>query len=104
MDLDRQTAPWRAGQSWWVAGVEVIVALLIGIYVVADPVRASDLVRQLIALVLLAVSLAQIVDGFRFRGLPTSPWSTLRGGVGATVALLALFSVSSDYIQPAGAR
>jgi uncharacterized membrane protein HdeD (DUF308 family) len=104
VDLARQTAPWREGQSWWVAGVEGIVALLIGIYVVADPVRASDLVRQLIALVLLAVSLAQIVDGFRFRGLPASPWSALRGGVGATVALLTLFSVTSDYIAPAGAR
>jgi uncharacterized membrane protein HdeD (DUF308 family) len=80
------------------------VALLIGIFVVADPLRASDLVRQLIALVLLVVSLAQIVDGFRFRSLPSSPWSTLRGGVGVTAALFALFSVASDYIQPPGAR
>jgi uncharacterized membrane protein HdeD (DUF308 family) len=104
VDLARHTAPWREGQSWWVAGVEGIVALLIGIYVVADPVRASDLVRQLIALVLLVVSLAQIVDGFRFRALPAAPWSTLRGGVGATVAVLTLSSVWSDYIQPTGAR
>jgi uncharacterized membrane protein HdeD (DUF308 family) len=103
-DVARQTAPWRDDQSWWVVGIEGIVALLVGIYVVADPVRASDLVRILIALVLLVVSIGQIVDGFRLRTLATSPWSTLRGGVGAAVALLTLYSGWSDAIAPAGAR
>ena len=63
MDLARQTAPWREGQSWWVAGVEGIIALLIGIYVVADPVQASDLVRQLIAVVLLSAPSMQRGSG-----------------------------------------
>ena len=103
-DVARQTVPWKELQSWWVVGVEGIVALLVGIFVVADPARASDWVRQLIALVLLVVSVGQIGDGFRARGQMTAPWATLRGGVGATVALLTLFSGWSDYIAPAGAR
>jgi uncharacterized membrane protein HdeD (DUF308 family) len=103
-DVARQTAPWKEQQSWWVVGIEGIVALLVGIFVVADPVRASDWVRQLIALVLLVVSVEQIADGFRSRGLATAPWATLRGGVGATIALLTLFSSWSDSIAPAGAR
>jgi uncharacterized membrane protein HdeD (DUF308 family) len=103
-DAARQSAPWREGQSWWVVAIEGTVALIIGLYIVVDPQRASDLIRMLIAVVLLAVSLGQIVDGFRLRGLPSSPWETLRGGVGATVALLTLLSGWSDYIAPTGAR
>jgi uncharacterized membrane protein HdeD (DUF308 family) len=103
-DVARQTVPWKEQQTWWVVGIEGIVALLVGIFVVADPLRASDWVRQLIAIVLLVVSLGQIADGFRARGQATAPWATLRGGVGSTVALLTLFSGWSDYIAPAGAR
>ena len=103
-DAARQSAPWKEGQNWWVVAIEGIVALIIGLYIVVDPDRASDLIRVLIAVVLLVVSVGQIVDGFRMRGLPSSPWGTLRGGVGATVALLTLLSGWSDFIAPAGAR
>ena len=103
-DAARQSAPWRVGQSWWVVAIEGIVALIIGLYIAVDPQRASDLIRILIAIVLLVVSSGQIVDGFRLRGLPSSAWETLRGGVGATVAVLTLLSGWSDYIAPAGAR
>jgi uncharacterized membrane protein HdeD (DUF308 family) len=103
-DVARQTAPWRAGQSWWVAGIEGVVALVIGVYIVADPAAAADTIRFLIALVLLIVSIGQIVDGFRVRGLPSSPWAALRGGVGATVALLTLLSGWSDAVSNTGAR
>jgi uncharacterized membrane protein HdeD (DUF308 family) len=103
-DVVRQTSPWKAGQSWWVAGIEGIVALSIGVYIVADPFGASDVIRFLIALVLLLDSLGHIVDGFRDRGLASSPWETLRGGVGVTVALLTLLSAGSYYVTDSGAR
>jgi uncharacterized membrane protein HdeD (DUF308 family) len=100
----RQSAPWKEGQSWWVVGLEALIALVVGIYIVADPVRASDAIRYLLALILLAVSLGKIVDGFRFQGQTVATWATLRGGVGATAALITLLSGWSAFIPPDGAR
>src|SRR5215216_4045065 len=79
-DLARQTSPWRAGQSWWVVGVQGIIALAIGVFMLANPTRAGDVIRFLIALVLLLDSLGHIVDGFRDRRLASAPWDALRGG------------------------
>lgn len=103
-NVARDSAPWKAGQSWWVVGIEGIVALAIGVYIVSDPVGANDVIRFLIAVVLLVDSVGQIVDGFRVRGLPASPWETLRGGVGATVAVLTLLSAWADPGDDGGAR
>ena len=103
-DVARQTAPWKPGQSWWVVGVQGIIALAIGVFMLANPTGASDVIRFLIALVLLLVSLGHIVDGFRDRGLSSSPWETLRGGIGVTVAVLTLLSAGSDYVEDDGAR
>jgi len=100
----RETVPWKAGQSWWVVGIEGIVALAIGVYIVSNPIEASDGIRFLIAVVLLVDSAGQIVDGFRVRGAPSSPWETLRGGVGATVAILTLLSARPNDLGNSGAR
>ena len=103
-DVARQTAPWKAGQSWWVVGIEGMIALAAGVYIMADPFGASDLIRFLIALVLLVDSAGHIVDGFSERDLPSSPWEALRGGIGTTVAILTLLSAWSDYVEDDGAR
>jgi uncharacterized membrane protein HdeD (DUF308 family) len=103
-DLARQTSPWRAGQSWWVVGVQGIIALAIGVFMLANPTRASDVIRFLIALVLLVDSLSHIFDGFRDRQLSSAPWDTLRGGIGVTIAVLALLSAGSRYVEDDGAR
>jgi uncharacterized membrane protein HdeD (DUF308 family) len=103
-NLARQTSPWRAGQSWWVVGVQGIIALAIGVFMLANPTRASDVIRFLIALVLLVDSLSHIFDGFRDRPLSSAPWDTLRGGIGVTVAVLTLISAASDYVEDDGAR
>lgn len=103
-DVARQTSLWRAGQSWWVVGVQGIIALAIGVFMLANPTGASDVIRFLIALVLLLASLSQIVDGFRDRRLSSSPWETLRGGIGVTVAVLTLLSAGSEYVADDGAR
>jgi uncharacterized membrane protein HdeD (DUF308 family) len=103
-DLARQTSPWRAGQSWWVVGVQGIIALAIGVFMLANPTRASDVIRFLIALVLLVDSLSHIFDGFRDRQLSSAPWDTLRGGIGVTIAVLTLLSAASHYVEDDGAR
>jgi uncharacterized membrane protein HdeD (DUF308 family) len=101
-DVARQTAPWKGWQNWWTAGIEGIIALAIGVFMLANPTGASDVIRFLIALVLLLDSLGHIVDGFRDR--LSSPWETLRGGIGATVAVLTLLSAGSDFVEDDGAR
>lgn len=103
-ELAREARPWRAGQSWGVIGIEGLVALTIGIYAVFQTEDAAGIIRQLIALVLLAVSVGQIVEGFRFRASGVAPWATLRGGVGTTFAALTLLSPLSQYIQGDGSR
>ena len=103
-DVTRQSSLWKAGQSWWVVGVQGIIALAVGVFMLANPTGASDVIRFLIALVLLLASLSQIADGFRDRGLSSSPWETLRGGIGVTVAVLTLLSAGSDYVEDDGAR
>src|SRR5215212_6819786 len=103
-DVARQGAPWNAWQNWWTVGIQGIIALAIGVFMLANPTGASDVIRFLIALVLLLASLGHIVDGFRDRSSSTSQWETLRGGIGATVAVLTLISARSDYVQDDGAR
>jgi uncharacterized membrane protein HdeD (DUF308 family) len=103
-DVARPTSLWKSGQSWWVVGVQGIIALAIGVFMLANPTGASDVIRFLIALVLLLASLSQIVEGFRDRRLSSSPWETLRGGIGVTVAVLTLLSAGSDYVEDDGAR
>src|SRR5215211_2334617 len=102
--VTRKTSPWIAGQSWSVVGVQGIVALAIGVFMLANPTGASDVIRFLIALVLLLDSLGHILDGFRDRSLSSAPWDTLRGGIGVTVAVLTLISAGSDYVEDDGAR
>src|SRR3712207_9097327 len=97
-DLVRQSPLWKAGQSWWVVGVQGIIALAVGVFMLANPRGASDVIRFLIALVLLLDSLGHIVDGFRNRGRSSSPWATLRGGIGVTVAVLTLLSADRKSV------
>jgi uncharacterized membrane protein HdeD (DUF308 family) len=103
-DLARQASPWRAGQSWWVVGVQGIIALAIGVFMLANPAGASDVIRFLIALVLLVDSLSHIFDGFRDSRPSSPPWDVLRGGIGVTVAVLTLLSAASHYVEDDGAR
>jgi uncharacterized membrane protein HdeD (DUF308 family) len=103
-DVARPTSLWNAGQSWWVVGVQGIIALAIGVFMLANPAGASDVIRFLIALVLLLDSLGHIVDGFRSRGLPSAPWEALRGGIGVSFAGLTLLSAGSNFVRDDGAR
>lgn len=100
----RQAKPWRSGQSWWVVAIEGVVALLIGIYTLAQPQMAAGIIRQLIAIVLLVASAGQLVEGFRAQNPTNASWAVLRGGVGATAAVLTLLSLLSTFIPADGSR
>ena len=103
-DVNQRTSGLRAVQQWWVVGIEGVVALAIGIFIVASPIDASDIIRILLAIALLLFSAGQIVDGFRSWNRPSSSWSTLSGGAGAMAAALVLLAERSIDIEAAGAR
>lgn len=94
----------RPNPRFWVPLIEGIVALALGVYVVLFPQHAPAIVRSIIAVALLALSVVQIVEGFRFWNRPVSPWATLGGGVGATAAIFALLENALPEVGAPAAR
>lgn len=94
----------RPHPRFWVPVIEGVVALALGVYVVLFPQDAPGVVRSIIAVALLALSVVQIFEGFRFWNRSVSPWATLGGGVGATAAVFTLLALWLPEITPAAAR
>ena len=84
----REHAPWRAGTPWWVTGIEGIVLVALGLYLLLAPASAGGLIMQLIALALLIQSVLQIAAGLRGARAAADPYAMLQAGIGATVGLL----------------
>lgn len=99
-----QNAPWKKGLGWPVLAIEGAVALGIGIYVLAAPESSKDIIRQLIAVVLLIQALLHTLAGFRNRETPAAPFHILRGGIGMTVGVIVLLENVSDYLDADAAR
>jgi uncharacterized membrane protein HdeD (DUF308 family) len=99
-----QSAPWRRGIAWPIILIEGIIALAIGVYILAQPDDAGDIVRQLIAAVLLVNGLLEILTGFRMPQAPATPYRILRGGIAATVGLIVTLEPISDYIESDASR
>lgn len=100
----KENAPWRRGVGWPIVGIEGLLLVVIGMYMFADQDGAAEVVRQLIAVVLLVNGAVEILAGFRDQGSPVSPFRTLRGSVGATIGTLVVLENFSDYLDPNGAR
>ena len=87
--MAQANAPWRTGTAWWLTGVQAIVLVILGLYLLLAPASAGGLSCKLIALVLLIQSVLQIVASFRASPEGVDPYEMLQaGGVGATVGLL----------------
>lgn len=102
--LANQGAPWRKGVPWQLLAVEGAVALGIGIYVLVVTNSATDIIRQLIAVVLLVQALLHASAGFKNRDAPGAPFHVLRGGIGMTVGVIVLLENFSDYLNIEAAR
>lgn len=79
--------PWRKDAPWWVQAIEAVIALGLGIYVLAQATEASRLLGTILAIFLLADGLLSLVGGLRGHG---KTFGSIRAGVGilAGVALL----------------
>lgn len=97
-------APWKRDVPWPVIALQAAVLLGIGIYILVDTAGASDIILQLIALVLLTTS---VLTGFATFRRPESGlgfYDAFRAGVGATSGAIVLISWWSDYIEKEAQR
>jgi uncharacterized membrane protein HdeD (DUF308 family) len=99
-----QSAPWRRGVPWPLVAIEGVVLAGIGIYVLAAPDDARDIVRQLTGAVLLITSVLEAMAGFRAPTHPATPFRLFRAGVGVAVGLIVTLEPVSDYLEPASSR
>jgi uncharacterized membrane protein HdeD (DUF308 family) len=104
MSTLKDNAPWRRGAAWPIIAVEGLILAAIAVYIFIDQERAGNVVRQLIAVVLLVFGVLDILAGFRNQATVASPYRILRGSVGATIGTLVLLENVADYFDPDGAR
>lgn len=102
----QQAAPWRQGIAWGLVLIEGIVALGIGIYMLAQPATAQGIVRVLIGIIFLVSGVLRIYAGFRdtARSNPMTPFRLLSGGVGLTVGLLVVLEPFTAFLTEDAAR
>lgn len=86
--MAQEHAPWRASTAWWITGIEGVVLVIIGLYLLLAPASAGGVLLQLIALVLLVQSALQIAASPRAAPGQSDPYVMLQAGIGATVGLL----------------
>jgi uncharacterized membrane protein HdeD (DUF308 family) len=105
LSLAHDHAPWRSETPWWVAGLQGLVLVGLGIYFLVAPSSAGLLIIQLVALAVLVQSVLSIVSGLRAPRGTVSPYLMVQSGVGATVGLLlVLRSWLVPTLDPTSAR
>jgi uncharacterized membrane protein HdeD (DUF308 family) len=97
------TAPWRRGVPWPVVLIEGSAIAAIGIYMLASD-SASDVVRQLVAAILLVNGLLEIVAGFKAEDSAGARYRVLRGTIGATIGAIITLEPFWDFLTNAAAR
>lgn len=95
----KEQAPWRKGVGWPVVAAEGALLAGLGLFVLLDKDTARDVIFQIIGTVLLVSSALVIWKSFRTPQDPMVPYAMLRGGVGATVGVLAVMRWWSDYLD-----
>lgn len=91
LSMAREHAPWRPGTPWWVTGLQGVVLVVIGLYLLLFQASAGRLIVFVIGLVVLIQSLMHIVAGLSGRERSADPYIMLQSGVGATIGLLLTF-------------
>ena len=106
MELAQKGVPWRRGMPWWIVGIEGAILTAVGIYVVASPDQARDVVVQIIGWFLIANAVLAIAASLRDDGPtnPITPYRMLGAGVGLTVGLLVALEPVWDYVDSDDAR
>jgi uncharacterized membrane protein HdeD (DUF308 family) len=103
-ELLRKNAPWRRGIPWQVVAAEGVIMLSIGLFMLVSPQDAKDIVRQLLAAVLLAHSTIMLVTTFRAPVDEIQRFQILRSAIGVTVGAIVTLAPVSDYLSVSASR
>jgi uncharacterized membrane protein HdeD (DUF308 family) len=105
VSMASQHVPWRAGTPWWVTGIQGVVLVAIGLYLLLAPASAAGLIIQLIAVILLIESVLHIIAEMRRPAAEVDRYTLLQAGIGASVGvLLVLRGLLVPDLDPASAR
>lgn len=91
--------PWKKDVRWPVVAVEAAVLIGVGLFILFDKDRASDVILQLVGVVLLATSVLIAVGNFRNAEAGLGFFDAFRAGIGVTVGTIATAAWWSDYID-----
>ena len=84
-------APWRSGAPWWLVLLEGLIALAVGIFILAQPARIGQWLVYLIAGYLVITSALDIYAGLGGSAAETGrTYRLLGGGIGFIAGLLVL--------------
>jgi uncharacterized membrane protein HdeD (DUF308 family) len=94
-----QNLPWKRDVKWPIVAGEAAVLIVIGAFILIDQETASDVILQLIGVVLLATSAAVAWASFREPETRLGNFDSFRAGIGITAGAIATVSWWSDYID-----
>ncbi len=96
--MSSQTVPYvsfseTAKQVWWYPVVRGVIAIVLGVLVMANPTASVLFLVRLVGIFVLVDGVVGIVDGLRRRGVPDggSGWRLGTGVLGALVGAVLLF-------------
>ncbi len=95
----RKATPWRAGMAWWVVGIEGLLALGIGLYIMFGS-SAGPTIVLLLALFLLILNGERAFNGFRER-IPAAVLAERMfvAGIGVTVGLIIVLNAWQPFLE-----
>jgi uncharacterized membrane protein HdeD (DUF308 family) len=103
-ELLRKNAPWRRGIPWPVVAVEGAAILAIGLFMLLSPDNARDIVRQLLAAVLVIHSVIVLVAVFRSPVNGMQRLQIMRSTIGLTVGTIVSLAPISEYLADSSSR
>jgi uncharacterized membrane protein HdeD (DUF308 family) len=97
-NLARTWVPWHREAHWLVIGLEAVILIAIGGFILLDKDTAGDAILQLIGVVLLATSFLLGWASLRNSDETLGVFDAFRAGVAVTAGVVATASWWSDYI------
>lgn len=101
--LLKQGNPLKGEANWLIIGVEALVLIGIGIYMLVDKSGASDIILQLIGVVLLIASISLGWESLRGIGL-LGPYDAFRAGIGVAIGAIATSGWWSETVSNSAIR
>jgi hypothetical protein len=96
--LMNQGNPLKGEANWLIVGIEAVALIGIGLYMLLDKTGASEVILQLIGLVLLFMSLSLGWESLRGVGL-LGAFDAFRAGIGVAIGAIATSGWWSDTIE-----